>query len=269
MRKAYLSFALLVASSMGAEDFSPWYPPAVGIEVKADYFFQTYPSVASSHGSFSHHADDQFFTLSAATSYDIYAVEAEMMLAHTRKCSFMVDHLGVTGRYQFLSDTLGDDFSLVAGLTLIKPFDVALNDISCFHHGHTEGEFTLALGHESICKDSWISRWWTMAGFGIADIGSPWIRGEFTWEQRWYDVHMARFFVHSLLGFGKNALHTAKHFHGYGPIRHRSLDVGVGYDYSFDHGIMLEFDYAYRVYARNFPKNASLIQVVLTYPFSL
>ena len=143
-----------------------------------------------------------------------------------------------------------------------------MHDISSFHHGHIEGEVHLSFGKKYgyPCSKDYLFRWWNVVGIGIADEGSPWIREDAACEYNYDDVHQFRGFVNTLWGTGKDNLHP-HHFKGYGNIKHKSVDVGIRYGYTIGCWGTLSIQYARRVYAYNFPKNANLALFEYYFPF--
>jgi hypothetical protein len=269
MNKIALACFLSLLSATGwAADLKPWYTRYLEIEPTAAYVFQTYPSVSAAHGSGRYHSDDNFLTLSAAGAYDRWSLELETTFAATHHRSFGFCDVCLTGRYQWLDDVIGDPVSLVTGLTVIHDSKIARNDISCFYHGQTACEFHMAAGHEMVCEEFWASRLWGVLGLGIADQGSPWIQIDAGWDCNWLDVHEMEIELRSLWGLGTHALHVHR-FHGYGPIRHQSIDLGFNYHYYLESGGILGIGYYYRLYALNCPRQANILGLSFLYPFGL
>lgn len=248
----------------------PWHPErAVELQARADVLFQAFDVVESSGGDFSYRSRDIFLDISALGSLEGFGAEIEAVLSNTKAHTIYPDCFKLTGRYQFLNDSAGDLFSLMAGITVIAPTTEGLDDIGSFHHGHFEAEAHLAIGSESVCRDQWRSRVWALAAIGCAaDAGSPWVRANFNYEMHWRDDAVLRGFVNTLWGLGGNAIYRHR-FHGYGSIAHRSVDIGAALRYTAECDLTVSFGYAYRVYAHDFPKNANLFTVDFLYPFSL
>jgi hypothetical protein len=157
---------------------------------------------------------------------------------------------------------------MTGGITLTQPFSRAMHDVSSFHHGHFEGEFTLSIGKEYgrrgySCYDY---RWWNVFGIGQADLGVPWLHEYVAFEYLLEEVHHFRGFCEVLFGTGSENL-VQRCFDGYGYIKHRSVDVGIRYDYDMCCWGRLSIQYARRVYARNFPENANLVVLEYYLPF--
>lgn len=264
----YPILLLLIPIILTATEQEPWYPRYLELQPKATYIHQTYPSLAAKHGHKKQRAHDHFLFLSVSGAYDPYSVEVETALAATRHRSFGWAALRLTGRYQLFNDTVGDLVSVVAGLTVEQVFKQALRDVANFYHGGIQGEAHLSIGKETECWKFWTSRLWGVGAVGIADLGSPWLRFDLGWSHNFWDQGQVKFYMHSLWGLGGKSLHP-RHFHGYGSIRHQSIDIGLEGKHRFAWGGILGLGYGYRVLAANCPKDTSFILLSFLYPFGL
>ncbi len=251
-----------LCSIVHATEFAPWFDQDLVLNTRATYLYQNFRKVQIPHHDWKYPSNDSFLNLSSNLSFDFLCAELEVLAAATRRRSFGVDCLRLTGRYRLLNDSVGDPFSVTTGVTLTQAFTLSLKDISSFHHGKIEGLAHVAIGKELPCEDRWYKRWWGMAGIGSADVGSPWLQGELHWEQNFCNIQRYDLFVRTLWGLGHRNI--CRHdFDGYGPIRHQSVDIGFSYSYTFDWNGTATIGYCRRVYARNFPWNAN--QVFLSY----
>lgn len=250
-----------------ATDLKPWFPRDFEVQAGATELLQYYKHVRGRCRDYHNHTLDSFTTLSLEFAYYDYCAEVETTFAHTKRQSFGCDNIRLTGRYQLLNDCCGDLVSAAVGLTVTQAFQNSLRDPSSFHHGIIEGELHFSAGMETISLDRWLSRFWGVLGVACGDHGWPWIHGQLTWERNWCDQQQLKLFLDTLWGFGHKEFRRP--FRGYGNIRHQSIDLGVGYSYIFETEAKLSCSFAYRVYARNFPSNASLLKLEFVYPFSL
>jgi len=252
-----------------ATELKPWFGNDYEVELRATLLQQTYNKVeVPDSKSFKHSENDGFMTLSAAYPFGRYCGEFEATGALTRHQRCGWDNFRLTGRYQWLNETEGDPFSIVTGLTFTEPYSRALHDISSFHHGHIEGEAHLSFGKKYgyPTTNQYRFRWWNVVGFGISDVGSPWVRGDAACEYNHEETHQLRTFINTLWGMGKNNIRE-HHFKGYGKIRHKSVDVGIRYGYTTECWGTLSIQYARRVFAYNFPENANLVSLEYYLPF--
>lgn len=266
----WLSFSIfLICSGLNAIEYSPWLGNVLEPNLRASAWLNSYQSVDTGHGVKRQAACDGFFDLDVSLAYrENIEFELEAVAAKTRTHCFGMDSVLFAGKYRFWNDIVGDPLTVTAGAVVSKVFKHALQDIAAFHHGGIQGEVYLSAGREFSCMQFWMSRVWGVVGFGIADLGSPWIRGDIAWEHNCWDRHQFKLFVDTLWGLGHNNLHL-HHFKGYGPVNHQSVDAGIRYSLGFDYGIFLRFEYAYRVYARNCPRHVNRALLSLFYPLGL
>ncbi|HRD55367.1 MAG TPA: hypothetical protein PLC42_03115 [Parachlamydiaceae bacterium] len=263
-----LLLLLLFPFFISATELKPWYGDYLVGESRSKVLFQQFRKVATSKGKTSYKANDFFLSQSFAFSYDRYAAEVELVAAATRAQNFNLDHLKLTGRYQILDDIVEDPVSMVVGFSLIEAGRPALHDLSSFHHGLLELELHAAIGKEISYGEFWLKRYFALFAIGFGQ-GSPWLRAECSYAQNYCELHQFEVFLASLFGLGGKSLRVAS-FHGYGSIRHQSVDVGLKYSYLLENvGGVLSLDYSYRIYAMNFPKNANRLCLTFFYPFGL
>jgi hypothetical protein len=262
--------ALLLPFALGATELAPWYGRSLEIEPRATALFQYFRSIATPFPQTKYISFGQFYTLSAASSYDRVGAEVELTMATTPVRTFGFDAFRATGRYLLLDDVIGDWISITAGTTLSASCRPAVRDISAFHHGNFEIEGHLAFGKECSCHSFWVSRWWGLFALGMASRGCPWMRTDFTLERNFWDCSSWQVFVHTLWGCGDYNIDLRRGFEGYGLIKHRSVDLGFRASTLFgSSGGIVSFQIAQRLYAWNFPKYATLAFLRFTYPFGL
>jgi len=278
MKNWLASSLLLFFGVLQGIEYRPWYPDALQLQGELNYRFQSYHSVdapSSKRGeSYSHYqkkknhysSDDHFVDSSLMIAFEPFSLQIESEFADTRKRNFDWDHVSLAGRYLWLNDNVGDPVSLSTGVSLRRAWREAVNDISSFHHGRNEAFFHVALGKQKIEGDTWLSRWWGVLGIGTADRWTPWIAANAAYEWNECDSHRLRLYVNSLWGVGNKKLRVHD-FGGYGPIAHRSIDIGLRYSYEFDYLGLISIDYARRVYAHNFPDDVNTLTVSYIYPF--
>lgn len=269
MKVAKFFWMFLFPFLVGATEYAPWYPRDVELQTNSTLLYQSYKWVNTPKGFRHKGSDDLFLNLSGAIYYTVYGVELETSFAHTHHQKKMDwDSLSLTGRYQLYDDVLGDPFSLVIGGTVRQVFKVALHDRSCFYHGGIEGEIHLAAGVETSLEQFWVTHLWGVLGAGLSDRGSPWIRFNAAWERNWWDQHALAVFLNTLWGLGGEGLHP-KHFHGYGSIKHDSIDLGLTYTSTLKCGGSISFGYSRRLFAQNCPQNVNRAFLTFYYPIGL
>lgn len=270
VHKIWFALFLFIPFFCGALELKPWFGNIYEAECRASVLYQNYDTIATrhKHGA-KRRANDTFITLNIAYPFKRYLGQFESTSAHTRHQSNRIDNFRISGAYQWLNDDQhGDLLSLVTTIILTEPLSRALHDVSSFHHGHLEGEFCLSLGKKYgyPCSRDFIFRWWNVVGVGGADVGSCWYRGDAVFEYKYAQTHLFRGFINMLYGAGHKDLHP-HHFKGYGPINHRSIDIGLRYSYEFKYGGTCSLQYARRVYAHNFPEDVNLLLFEYYLPF--
>lgn len=263
---------LLTPLFLQANDLSPWFGPDKLPEFRCCYLYRHYPRVSTGSHLAKHVGNDQF--VDAGISFSPapeWSAEFEVISAATTERSFGLDTLRLTGRYRLLDDVVDlATVSLVVGLVADYASRAALRDIGSFHHGRGEFEAFLSAGRElALCEEFWTSRIWGMVGVGLADMGSPWTHLLVKFEKNHYDLHRYGLFLEGLWGFGNHDLHLHREFRGYGPIRHRSFDLGIQYQYFWSELGWIGLSYAYRIWAKNFPAEAHTVEVCVNIPFNL
>lgn len=263
-------FLLAIHGTSCAVNLEPWYPRTYEINPFVTGITQLSTCVQSPHGNFERGLHANYLNCGVYAAAYEFGAELDLSLAESSIRSFGFDSFSCTGRYQLWDDVaLVDPVSVIASISLKAATQTALNDIASFHHGKFETMMHVSVGKEFPCAQFWLSRFWGAVGLGIADVGSPWWHFYLCAEKNAFDKHKWKIFIDSLIGCGGESLSHCKKFHGYGPIAHRSVDLGVEYSYSFDFGLNASLGYFYRIYAQNFPKNTNSIAVTLLYPFGL
>lgn len=266
-----MNFLLLGLPALcSATELSPWYPPIFQVQPSITFLTQHSTSIASSHGDFHRCLDANFLHGSLSGAYYDWYGELEVLLAQDTHRNFGFDSATGTIRYLLSDDVPGESFfSSVVGISIRSATRPALEDLSSFHHGKFEGMLHLSLGKEFSSDQNWNTRFSGILGLGVSDVGSPWIYGRLGAEKYYCLNQQMGIFLDGLYGFGGNALSRKENFHGYGPIKHRSIDLCAEYSYLFEYGAKATLGASYRLYAYNFPKQAYSISVSFLYPFGL
>lgn len=262
MKKFLVSLFLPI--TLHAVQLAPWYENDLEVHLNGAVVFQQYNRLSVGNGSVARASFASFLTGSADISYNEWRGEFETTLAHSRDHIFGFDDFALSVSYRWYDDILGDPFSLTTGLRLIRATTSGLHDISSFHHGKCEAVANVAIGRESAYLADWLTRYWANLGIGIADFGSPWLTGDLVWEKNWPNDARLTLFTHFLGGFGGNRLNP-HHFSGYGPIRHRSIDIGFKYTLFANCLPTFALGYSYRIYAKNFPSHTNRLFLSMEY----
>lgn len=245
----------------------PWLGNQLEIEWRNQLLGQTYRSIAYDSSLRKKPSQDLFYSSSLNSTVLDFGLEIEAIFAWTGKQKGNLDTFRFTSRYAVLDDIAGDPISLTIGAVFSKASWKSLKDKSSFHHGLGECEFFVSFGKETSFQEEWAQRWWGYLGVGIAERGSPWIRAKANYEKRFLGVHELKVFLEGLTGLGVQKLHHP--FTGYGPTQHGSVDIGLGYRYLLSQGKSIGMQYAFRLYARNFPAYTQRLFLEYVYPFGI
>ena len=210
------------------------------------------------------------FGLSAAISpWPTISLEAEAFGTVSQRRSFYYDDFRFTIRYLWFDDIAGDPFSLATGFTYSRPGTRALRDIGRPYLGPNEFEGHVAIGKELSHDCCWYWRSWAVGAVTLSTRGQPRLWGNATVERALSRCAYVGLDLLGLYGFGGRPLTTHPAFNGYGPIKHRAIDIGAHINIGFPIDARLCISYCYRVWARNFPKEQHTIQFMLHWPISI
>ena len=264
-----LLLCLLLGCSRGVStERQPWLGEPYELVWRTAAIYQGYASLASGSSLKHYPSHDGFLQVSLSGFLPEFALEMEAVGACTRRQKGDFDHFSITGRYVWQDDIAGDPLSVTTGVSLSYACPLAVKDVSAFHHGWGEVEAFLSVGQERAQGALWHSRWWGLLGLGLAEQGSPWLRAHLSYEKRLGEQHEVGVFAEALSGLGRHRLHVV-HFQGYGAIQHHSIDIGIRYAWEVACFGKIGAEYAYRVYAKNFPAHAQVFLLRILYPFGL
>lgn len=260
---------LLVVSSLYSLEEKPWFCDLLEFQGLISYEYSFYSKVDNAVHPLKHTSHDNLITLGLSTRMpEDWQWQAELELAQTPRFSFGCRSFALEARYSLFDDVMGDALSLVVGGTFRHVTPRAMKDISTPYHGPFAGEVNLALGKEWCCGPSWTHRLFALGAFGDATRGKPWLRGDLFYMGNFCDRHQWRIFGLTYFGTGHHDRVNINHFHGWGQIDHRSIDLGIGYRYLFDYYGSLFFDYKRRVYAHSYPEQVNFFIISYEIPFS-
>jgi len=269
MRKLYLLCFIFLLQAGHATHLRPWLGTDLLPQLTARYTLQQYHWVRISNHATPLPSIDHFVNGGIYAPYAPYSVEIEVNNAGTTANNFGWNDIIVTGRYQLMDDISGENLvSAVAGVSIARARPKFVQDISTFHHGTWEYLFHGSIGKEEQCGPTWASRAWSLVGLGVANEGSLWVISHLEYEKNSCDLFWYGIFLNGLFGMGSQDL-TITDFSGYGPIKHRSVDLGGQLTYSFWENGTLTVRYSFRVWAENFPAYTNLATIEFEYPFGL
>lgn len=270
--------AVLSLSQLVAFDESPWFTRFYEIYPSIEYRFQDYPSLDSCEGCPPYSGTDHFLTFGLGATLCLpkdwetptrnCSIQAEFTLAQTKSQGGMhANDVQLLLRHPLTDSILGDFADSTVGVKIIQNSRAARRDIGYFAHGGIGLEGQVAVGKEFAPHAEWVFRGWALAGVGVADTGSPWLRAEGHLETQYCNFWQNALIVESLFGWGGDCL-CQECFTGYGSVRHESVDIGWKTKLLIDRA-NLQGGVYYRVFAKNCPKNAVQVIAKVEFPFGL
>lgn len=263
----WISLILATAILQGAEEL-PWIEPALTPVVSLELGYQDFWHISSGshecpYSGYGLLLDNSLFF---ATSSDL-SFELESRFTATHAHSFALDQLKQTLRYALLDDARGDCFAMTIGGSFVEPISFGLKDPAYIHHAFFEVELHAAFGREWTAEEQLIGRTYALGAIGCGIEGYPYLRGLMGANWRVGCEQMIRGDLRGEVGFGRHNLHL-HHFHGYGNIAYRFIDVFLEYRY---HTVCGDYSVQFlkRLYARNCPYGLFQIVIGIDYPFTL
>lgn len=197
-----------------------------------------------------------------------WCYDVDLQFVDTPKQSFSFRSTAVQGRYLWYDDIVGDAISLVTGINARYVATRSLRDVGCSYHATLNVEANIAIGKEVDRRGDWLFRFWGFGAAGIANRGSPWVRGIVAIEGNFDNQQQWTVFGRGEHTYGRKTTIDPNQFNGYGKIRQKSIDVGVGYGYCFGPWGSLKAEYTRRVLAKLCPENVNLFTFRYFLPFA-
>lgn len=268
MKRALAAMVIVAAPCLVALDRKPWLgEPFVG-EAEATY---TYSYFTQLHGAIPPLRQSQFDQNLALNlpfvPWQYWAAEVETEAASTSHLGWGYRSLALQLRYQFLDDIVGDWISCTVGALYRNVSSRMLEAVTTIYHGQQNFELNLSLGKEWAKGQFWRYRAFLFEGVGCATVGAPWSWTRLAGQRNFHDLVQISLYLDGYFGFGGQKSVKRLHFHGYGPIAHRSLSAGIQLDWTPISSSSFEASY-YRVFwARSFPGQWNAFQLRYIYWF--
>ncbi|NNM43952.1 MAG: hypothetical protein HKM07_06380 [Chlamydiae bacterium] len=248
----------------------PWFGNIWEVRFNTDLEYNRYRYVDNAKEQLKSASNDKGILVGFGMSpYMNWDFDAEVEFVDTPRQSFSYSTVAAQLRYLFLDDVIGDPVSLCAGVTLREVSGRSLRDVSSPYHYYFDSELTGAIGKEWDSGAFWDFRTYAFGAVGMANRGSPWLRGYGAVEANLQNRHQFAVLGDSYFGFGGKREVDIEHFRGYSSIHHQSVDVGVSYKYLMHIWGSFLFEYKRRVYAKSFPENVNFFLIKYELPFSV
>ncbi len=266
----YIKLIALLWVTGYATEYSPWFTPPFEFQSRLSYLYENQTQVQTPRGSFKNTCNESsvHFGL-GVTPWPNWNVETELFLTHTNDIPFSYEASYLTVRYAWMDDICGDWISLVTGVTLSFPGDRYLRNFCFNYHGNINTELHATIGKEWAYQKDWITRFWALGGWGIANKGSGWVHGLGVWEYKPISCIELGVFSEAEYGLGNNDIIPDEPFRGYASINHQNVDIGGYMNYVIPYWGTLTVIGWYNVYARNYIENYWGAGLSFLFPFSI
>jgi len=269
MRKIFFLMILFSSYTIFAIEQAPWFGDVYEFHFLSKYTYSRYNKVDGAIFSLDDTSNDHLlhFNLSFAPSLQ-WSIDSDLEFAKSPRQDFGFCAVAFQGRYLLKDDIIGDPVSLSMGGNFRVVSDNSLKDVSILYHSNVDFEFNIALGKEFSNLDYWRFRFWFYGSGGIANKGSPWLKGEFYIEGNLQERRKWALFVKAMHGYGRQEQINIYDFHGYGKVRQRNIDMGFRYGWRLDVWGSLSFEYKRRILAKRCPENVNFFTLIYLLPFS-
>ena len=269
MNKKIILFFVIFFSSLSSLEKQPWFGDVYEFHFMSKYTFFRFKDVEAAIIQPDSVSNNNllYFDLSFSPTLQ-WSIDSDLEFIDTPRQEFSFRSVAFQARYLAKDDIIGDPVSITLGSNFRVVSTDSLKDVSTLYHANVDFEINLAFGKEFSNFDSWRLRAWGYGAVGIANRGSPWIRGRFSLEGNIHDERRWAFFIDAMKGYGKEEVVDVYNFHGYGKIRQSNVDVGFRYGYSL--GVMgsLSFEYVRTLLARRCIKDVNYFSISYLLPFS-
>lgn len=246
----------------------PWLGDPYAFQAQVTYGYSHYPNVQNASVPLDKASNDQLVAGSIEWCLQNWDFELEAEFVNTPRQPWGYRAAALQLRYLWLDDVACDPVSLLTGCIVQNTNSRSLRDVSCPYHANMNFELNATLGKEWCSASQWLLRGYGFLGVGMGNRGSPWLRGQLSFQMNLESRHQGQLFALGYFGFGDETRVDTAHFRGWAKFRHQSIDLGGSYRYLFDCWGNLALDLSYRVFARTFPKQLFAISLTYTLPFS-
>ncbi|MFA6118846.1 MAG: hypothetical protein WCT85_02955 [Parachlamydiales bacterium] len=269
MKKLFFVLTLFFASSLASLEKAPWFGNVYEFHFFSKYTYSHYRKINGAIIQLDKASNDNLlhFDLSFSPTCQ-WNIDSDLEFVATPRENFNFSSVAFQGRYLFKDDIIGDPFSLYMGGDFRVVSSESLKDVSILYHSNLEFEYNLGLGKEISQNDTWRLRFWLYGLLGIANKGSPWIKGEASLEGNVNERRKWALFLEGMHGYGHQNKINPFDFNGYAKIREENLDIGFRYGFRMNVWGTLSLEYKRRLTAKLCPENVNFFTVSYLLPFS-
>ena len=266
----FFGLAFFFAGRLLALNTQPWFGDVYEFAGYLQYAYSHYNGLNHAlapvpYGKYEHLA---LLDLGLTTSPE-WTFDGEVQFVDSGKQAFGFRSTAFQMRYLCLDDIVGDRCSLAAGLNARYTSHHSLTDVSCPYHAEFDFEANLAIGKELIGRLSeWRSRFWAYGVLGMANRGSPWLKGQAGLEINIREQQRLGLLFFAEHGFGQRSYIDPNRFCGYGKYRPRFIDVAVRYGLRLGVFGMLHLGYQRRLLAAVCPTGVNTYFIKYDFSFA-
>lgn len=263
----FLTF-LFLASSIFCLDRAPWFGDVYEFHFLSKYTYSFYSKVNKAIIPLDKTINDHFLHLNLCFAPSLqWSIDSDLEFNADPRQDFGFCSVAFQGRYLFKDDIIGDPISICLGANFRVISPESLRDVSILYHSNIDFEVNLALGKEFSKSEFWRFRFWLYGSGGIANKGSPWIRGEFAMEGNIREKKKWALFLQAMRGYGEEQHINIYDFHGYATVRETNIDLGFRYGYRMGVWGTLSFEYKRRLLAESCPESVNFFTISYLLPF--
>ncbi len=261
-------FLIFLPSLIVSLEMQPWFGNPYEFSFLSKYAYSRFSEVNSAIPPLANTSNDHLlhFNFEYPPSPNI-DLDTDLEFIDTPRQSFSYRTFALQSRFLLSDDLVGDTVSFYLGANARLTSKRSLHDISTPYHGDIGVEGSFAIGKQ-FDQGNWKVRPWGFGAFGMSNRGSPWIRGCLSLEGNINESGKWAIYAHAMHGYGRKTVVNIDHFHGYGSIREKNIDLGIKIGHRFDVWGTLSLEYRRRVYAKRCPENVNTFAIMYLLPFS-
>lgn len=268
MHRTFFLLVLFFSNLIYSLEKSPWFGDVFEFHFLSKYTYSHYSKVNGALIPLEKPSNDHLlhFDLSFSPTPQ-WSIDSDLEFIKTTRHEFNFSTVAFQARYLVKDDVIGDPVSLCIGANFRVVSSESLRDVSVLYHANVDFEGNAALGKEFSNAEYWRFRFWAYASGGIANRGSPWVRGEASIEGNLQEKKKWAVFLAATQGFGREEKINIYDFYGYGSARQRNLDVGLRYGNRLGVWGTFSFEYKRRIVAELCPENVNFFSISYLLPF--
>lgn len=262
-------FVMTWSTSLFALEEQPWFGNVYEFNFLSKYTYAYFSSVDKGVPALKDTIHNNLFYFDLEFPFaSQWSIDVDAHFADISHSPFHFSSSAVQVRYLWLDDIVGDAISFATGVSLRLTSPKGLEELISYYHGDVDVEGNVSIGREFEPKETLRFRLWAFGAIGLANKGSPWLRGKASLDWNNNDCNKGSIFLESISGYGRHHHVDIHDFHGYASIRHKGVALGAKYGHRFGRWGTLGFEYKRLLFAECSPKNVNYFSLSYLLPFS-